>query len=220
MDTADGEPIRPAGNRPGPLVAMAVTLVAMWVVELVDAIVLGDRLQRLGIGPRTIEGLIGIPLAPLLHADWGHLVSNSVPFVALGWLVGLRGLPHWLAVTAAGVAVGGGLTWLLAGGTNHIGASGVVFAYFGALLGGAYYDRRPALLAPALVALFLYGGMLAGIVPQDAISWEGHLFGMVAGVGVARLRADPPPPRPVDDGPRYPWELDEPWLDEGGTTPP
>lgn len=195
---------------------LILALVALaWVIEVADSALLGDRLQTHGIGPRRIDGLDGIALAPLLHGDFGHLLSNSVPFVALGWLVALRGFRYWLWVTVMGMAIGGGLTWLLASGTNHIGASGVVFAYFGALLGGAYYDRRPAVLAPALIAITFYSGLLAGVVPQADISWEGHLFGLVAGILVARQLAEPPPPaEPEVDGPLYPWEADEPWLDE------
>lgn len=203
----------PARIVSSPLGLIVVGLVLMWAVELVDSLLLGDRLQGYGIGPRRIEGLAGILWAPWLHSGFGHLASNSVPFVALGWLVALRGLRYWLWVTAAAALGGGALTWLLAGGVNHIGASGVVFGYFGALLGAAYYDRRPAVLAPALVALLLYSGLLTGIVPQAAISWEGHLFGLVVGVLVARRLADPPPPREETDDPLYPWEADEPWLD-------
>ncbi len=215
MTTAASTGQRSADGPAGPVAVIAAALLAMWAVEIVDAGLLDDRLQEGGIGPRTIVGLRGILFAPLLHANFGHLLSNTVPFVVLGWLVALRGLSHWLAVTGGALLLGGGLTWLLAGGVNHIGASGIVFGYFGALLAGAFYDRRPALLAPALVAVLLYSSLAAGLVPQQAISWEGHLFGLIAGIVVARLRADPPPERPVDDEPRYDWELDEPWLDDG-----
>jgi len=197
-------------------IGLLVALAAMaWFVEIVDTTLLDDRLQRHGIHPRQIDGLPGVLWAPWLHASYGHLASNTVPFLALGWLVALRGVRYWATVTIAAVLVGGGLTWLFAGGTNHIGASGVVFAYFGALLAGAFYDRRPQMLAPALVTLLMYGGLLAGIVPQQEISWEGHLFGLLAGALVARRLADPPPDRPADDAddPIYPWEANEPWLD-------
>ena len=190
-------------------------VVAMWVVEIADTFVLGDRLQRHGIGPRRIDGLDGVVWGPLLHSDFGHLASNTIPFVVLGWLTMLRGFRFWLIVTVATVIGGGGLVWLLAGGSNHIGASGLVFGYFGALLGAALRSRQPATLAPALVALFLYGTMLAGVVPQEDISWEGHLFAMIVGFITAYRLVDRPEPRPEHtDEPHdflYPWELDEPW---------
>jgi membrane associated rhomboid family serine protease len=90
-------------------------------------------------------------------------------------------------VTVVVALLGGLLTWLFAGSGNHIGASGVVFGYFGALLGAAFFERRPAAFAPALVAIMLYYGLIVGLVPQDGISWEGHLFGAIAGLTVAKL---------------------------------
>ena len=176
---------------------LAMLIVALWVIEIVDT-ALGDPLQTHGIGPRRIDGLEGVLLAPLLHSGFGHLFSNTVPLAVLGWLVSLRGRAHWFAVTSAVWLGGGALVWLLAGGVNHIGASGLVFGYFGALLGAAIRARRPALLAAALVAIFLYGTMLVGIVPQVGISWESHLFGLLVGSVLGHHLADPPaPPDPV-----------------------
>ncbi len=193
---------------------LTVAVLVMWFVEIVDNELLDSTLQRGGIHPRRIDGLDGIFWTPWLHSDYGHVLSNSVPFIMLGWLVSLRGVRHLLAITAAVMIGGGGLTWLLAGGSNHIGASGIVFGFFGALLGNASNDRRPNQLAPALVAILFYGTLLAGLVPQDAVSWEGHLFGFIVGFFVARWLTE----QSVDqvdedaDAPMYPWELDEPWL--------
>ncbi len=199
--------------------ALAVAVVVMWALELVDSTLLDDRLQGNGIGPRRIDGLDGILWGPFLHSSFGHLASNTVPFLVLGWLTALRGFRYWLTVTLAVAIGGGGLVWLLGGGSNHIGASGLVFGYFGALMGAALRSRRPATLAPALVAVFLYGTILAGVVPQADISWEGHLFGLVVGFVVAYRLVDPPPPPAPDDDIMYPWEIDEPWrIDDTSPT--
>jgi len=191
---------------------VAATLVVLWVVESADSFLLSDRLQANGIHPRKLNGLDGILWAPLLHDGFGHLASNSIPFVVLGWLVSLRSKAQWAVVTIVSIAVGGALTWLFAGlgsdvPTNHIGASGVVFGYFGALVGAAFYERRPATLAPALVAIFLYGGILAGLVPQSRVSWEGHLFGLIAGVLAARWMSDRSRPAvdETDPDPSFDW---------------
>jgi membrane associated rhomboid family serine protease len=183
----------------------------LWAIELIDTLLLDDSLQSNGIHPRRSDGLDGIIWSPWLHSDFGHVTSNTVPFLVLGWLVALRGMRFWLTVTVTSMLFGGGLVWLLAGGSNHIGASGLVFGYFGALMGAAIRSRRPASLAPAMVAIFLYGTILAGIVPQDAISWEGHLFGLIVGLVVSLILVDPPPPKPAEDDVLYPWEMDEPW---------
>ena len=197
----------------------ALTLAAiglMWGIELVDVTILGDRLQGGGIHPRQADGLDGILGAPLLHVDWGHLAGNSVPLAVMGGLVSARGLRYWTGVTATVVLVGGFATWLLAGGTNHVGASGVVFGYFGALLGAAWFERKPAALWGAFLAIFLYSSIVAGIIPQPNLSWEGHLFGMLAGIAAAKVMAEPrqyrDPDDPDDPDDVQPWELDEPWL--------
>lgn len=184
----------------------------MWVIEVVDTTVLDEELQRNGILPRTRVGIDGILWAPFLHSDYGHVASNSVPLLALGGLVAVRGMRYWAWVTFAAVAVGGGLTWLLAGDGNHIGASGLVFAYFGAILGAAVFERRVRALGAALIALGFYSSLIAGLVPQDFVSWEGHLFGLAAGVIASKALAEPRlPPEERPDDPE-PWELDEPWL--------
>ncbi|MEM9714023.1 MAG: rhomboid family intramembrane serine protease [Actinomycetota bacterium] len=191
-----------------------VALAVIWVVEIVDTVVLDDRLQGNGIIPRRSEGLDGILWAPFLHSNFGHVWSNSIPLVVLGGLVSVRGFRYWAVVTAMAFFVGGGLTWALAGTGNHIGASGVVFGYFGAVLGAAWFERRPRPLAAALLAIFLYSGFVAGLVPQEGISWEGHLFGLLAGVVAAKLMAEPRRRRGEDDPSKVqPWEADEPWLD-------
>ncbi len=196
-----------------PVGLLVLALVVIWAIEIVDTFALDDRLQRNGIRPRRRDGLDGIGWAPFLHSDFGHVASNSVPLLALGGLVAIRGMRYWARITMVVIAVGGGLTWALAGSGNHIGASGVVFGYLGAILGAAVFERRPKALAPALLAIGFYSGMLAGLVPQEFISWEGHLFGLLAGVAAARWLAEPPQPRVDRPEDVQPWELDEPWLD-------
>ena len=146
------------------------------------------RGRRHPLGPATARGLPSphLQLGPLRRARW----SGGDP-----------GARRLATVTTAAVAIGGGLTWLLGGGGNHIGASGVVFGYLGALLGAAVFERRPAAVAPALVALLLYGTMLVGFVPQPGISWEGHLFGFVAGLLASKSLAEPRTPTPDYDFP-------------------
>lgn len=174
---------------------MVGALLAMWFIEAADTFVLGDRLQRNGIQPRRTAGIDGVLWAPFLHSTWSHLVSNTLPFAVLGGLVAVRGFNRWMAVSLSAILIGGGLTWALAGGGNHLGASGVVFGYFGALIGAAIFERRPASIAPALVAIMLYGGIIVGLAPQEGVSWEGHLFGAIGGLVASKMLADPQPRR-------------------------
>lgn len=162
-------------------------VVLMWAIEVVDSAVLGSRLERGGIEPRDVDGLDGILWAPFLHLDFAHLISNTAPFLVLGGLVAIAGLRKWLKVTALIMVIGGGLTWLFASNALHIGASGVVFGYFGYLIGAAVFERRLGPLIPAAIAIFLYSGIVFGVIPQAGISWEGHLFGVIAGIAAARI---------------------------------
>lgn len=176
---------------PTPVMIVVGMVVLMWVIEIIDTWVLSERLQRQGIAPREIDQLDGILWAPFLHADWRHITANTAPFLLLSALVAVRGFRNWVLVTAAGILIGGGLTWVFGGSGNHIGASGVVFAYLGSLLGAAFFERSARTAAPALVAILLYSTMLIGLVPQQGISWEGHLAGFVSGIGVSKLTARP-----------------------------
>lgn len=192
-----------------PFGVLVSLLLAMWVIEIADTFIFGNWFQSGGIHPRRIDGLDGIAWAPFLHGGWGHISSNSVPWLVLGGLVAVRGWRDWLTITLVSAGVGGLGTWLFAGGGNHIGASGVIFGYFGALLSAAFFERKPATVGPAFVVIMMYSSMLIGLVPQEGISWEGHLFGMLAGITAASMVATPP------ERPPYvpePWEADEPWL--------
>lgn len=158
----------------------------MWAVEIVD-LVAGD-LDAYGIRPRDAEGLVGVLTAPVLHAGFGHLIGNTIPFLALGATIALAGLARVAAVTLIVVAVSGLATWLIApANTIHVGASGVVFGYATYLIARAAYSRRALHLLVGLVVLALYGTtLLFGLFPTTGVSWQAHLFGGVGGVLAAR----------------------------------
>jgi membrane associated rhomboid family serine protease len=160
----------------------------MWVVEVVDAVD-DHRLDEYGIRPRDADGLIGIVASPFLHAGFDHLISNTVPFVLLGFAIAFRGAARVLAVTAIVALVGGLGTWLVAPAhTLHIGASGVVFGYAAYLLSRGIFDRDLPELAIGVVVGAIWGtALLSGLLPHEGISWQGHLFGAIGGVVAARL---------------------------------
>ncbi len=164
-------------------------LAAMWAVEIIDVII-NNRLEGGGIHPRRIDGLDGVLWAPFLHDDFGHLISNTVPFLVLGGLLALRGVRVWVMVTAIIIVVGGLATWVFARSGNHIGASGVVFGYLGFLVAAAVFERSLKAIAIAVLAGLLYGGLIFGILPSSTVSWEGHLFGALAGAAAAWLIAN------------------------------
>jgi len=114
----------PRQSRTDGLILVAAMAALMWVSEILD-VVLGHRLDRLGIEPRELDGLTGIALSPFLHGGFGHLIANTVPFVAMGAAIALSGLARVLAVTLIVAGVSGAGTWLIGSeGSVHIGASG------------------------------------------------------------------------------------------------
>ena len=183
--SGSGRDVRAAGFR---LVAAMAAL--MWLSEIVDAVV-GHRLDRYGIEPRDGDGLVGIVAAPFLHADFGHLASNTVPFLAMGFVIAFKGAMRVLTVTAVVVVISGVGTWLVAPDeTLHVGASGVVFGYATYLLSRGFFDRDLLELGVGfLVGAFWGTALLGGLLPQEGISWQGHLFGAIGGIVAARLLA-------------------------------
>lgn len=152
------------------------------VIHLINAIG-GHWLDRLGILPRTLSGLKGILFAPFLHASWGHLLSNTVPLLILGWMVMLRRKRDFFYVAGVSGAIAGIGTWIIGREAFHFGASGVVFGLIGYLISRAVMERKFWSILAAVATLFLYGGALFGIFPTSAgVSWEGHLFGLVGGI--------------------------------------
>ena len=166
---------------------LSTTVGATWTAFVVNGIA-GGALMQYGVIPRTLTGLRGILFAPFLHANMQHLIANTIPFLAMGWLVMLRDARHFLPVTIFAMLGSGLMAWLLgAPGSVHIGASGVVFGYFGFLLLGGWYARSFMSISLSILVAVLWGGLVLGIAPgQVGISWQSHLGGFIAGVLAAR----------------------------------
>ena len=150
--------------------------------------VLGGALLRFGIVPRTTDGLIGILVAPFLHANLNHLIANTLPFLLFGWLVMVRDSRHFLPVTLYAMLGSGLLAWTIgAPNTVHVGASGVIFGYLGFLLLAGWYARSVASVLISIAVAVVWGGTVAGVLPGvPGVSWQGHLGGFIGGVLAAR----------------------------------
>lgn len=178
---------------------------------------LGD-LSALALVPQHGPGLLGVLTAPLLHGSAGHWLANAASLLVLGPLVGtvypraaIRALPLIWILSGLG-------TWLIGRPSLHVGASGLGHGLLFLLLALGLLRRDRAAIAAALIAFFLYGGMLLTVLPREpGVSWEYHLCGALAGVLAAVLwrRADPAPPRPV-----YSWEIEPEPLPDSELEPP
>jgi membrane associated rhomboid family serine protease len=175
---------------------MLMLLGVLWALELVDQ-ASGNALDGYGIHARELDGLPEILTAPFLHAGWQHLVSNSLPFFVLGFLVLLSGLARWLVSTLTSIVSSGVFAWLLTpAGTIVLGASGLVFGWLTYLLARGLWSRRPGQVALAVLVLLVYGGLIWGVLPGAVgVSWQAHLGGAIGGVVAARYLHRRPPRR-------------------------
>lgn len=167
-------------------VTSAKLVAVLFVIGLLT--LLAPGLRGFGIWPRTVPGLVGILLAPLLHANGTHLMANALPLLVL--LTLLLGDRHYRPVRTLVMIwlLSGAGTWLIGRGDSvHIGASSIIYGLVTYLVAAAFWLKnwRAALIAVGVV--FFYGGIIYGILPrQGPISWEGHLCGALAGLWAAR----------------------------------
>ena len=164
----------------------ALLLVLLWLAYVIAINTEGGSLYWLGIYPRTVAGLVGIVLSPLLHADFEHALSNSIALALLGVALFYFYPREAFQVLVFGWLFSGLLTWLIARPAYHIGASGLIYVFGVYLIFRGWRVRRKALAALSLLVTFAYGSMIWGIFPAELhISWEGHLSGALVGVVLA-----------------------------------
>ncbi|MEN8120104.1 MAG: rhomboid family intramembrane serine protease [Bacteroidota bacterium] len=172
-------------------IVIALSAVALlWAILIIDSIIPID-FNQFGIIPRRTEGLKGILFAPLLHANWSHLISNSMPLLVL--LTGLFWLYNKVAIRVLifSTVIGGGLVWLLGREAFHIGASGVIFSLVAFFIASGIFKKNFKAIILAVFVFFMYGGIVWGVLPgQPGVSWEGHLFGFITGIGLAYFYRD------------------------------
>ena len=161
-------------NRLAGFKVIGVMVALMWGLEVIDAIA-GGSLDEYGIEPRDDGGLVGVVAAPFLHAGFGHLIANTVPFVVMGLVIALKGAVRVLAVTAIVGLISGLGTWLVAPEfTLHIGASGVVFGYATYLVSRGAFNRDALELAVGLIVVLVWARRCSGgCVPRTASPGRG-----------------------------------------------
>lgn len=171
-------------------------VVVMVVVQLVNSFPALSLVQKAGIEPRQVDGLLGVLTAPFVHGSWSHLLANAVPLLIFGFLLMVNGAKQFVAVTVLVWLVSGLGVWLTAPGNSvTVGASGVVFGWLAYLVVRGVFTRNLGQIVVGLVLLALWGGIFWGVLPgANGISWQAHLFGALGGVLAAFLtaRADGP----------------------------
>lgn len=157
-----------------------------------------------GIVPRNFVGLRGIIFSPMFHSGWKHIINNSVPLSVLSFFAVLFYQRTAYFVIIFGWLLTGLLVWL--GGNLifgyptgcHIGASGLVYMLASYVFFSGVIKKSRNLIAVSLIVVFLYGGMVWGVIPEELmphfyredsnpISWESHLSGALVGLLFAFL---------------------------------
>ena len=165
---------------------VGVLIALCWTVFVLNNLILDGHLNQYGIRPRHAGGLPGIFWSPFLHGSLKHLLANTLPLAMLGGILCLRTRNEFGIVTVAGTILSGGLTWLIGRNAYHIGASGLIFCFFGYLASLALFERKIGTLIVSVVCVIGYGGIVRGMLPtSSAISWEGHLAGFISGIILA-----------------------------------
>jgi membrane associated rhomboid family serine protease len=154
----------------------------LWIIKILE-VHFKWNLVNYGIRPRIAEGLPGIITGPFIHANYEHLISNSLPMLVVG-----TALIYFYREIAFRVIIliylfTGFWVWIAARPDSHIGASGLIYGFVCFLFFSGIFRKDRRLLAISLLVTFLYGSLVWGILPVDqSISWESHLFGSIAGI--------------------------------------
>ena len=165
------------------LLVLGAFVAVLWAVQVVNWLTGYVLNFWFGLIPREFEGLDGVALMPMLHGSFPHLMANTPPVLVMGALLCVTATRALALVNAVIVLAGGAAVWLLGSTAIHVGASGLVFGWFGFLVARGAIDRCPVTMGVAAVVAFLYGAMIWGVLPGRAgVSWEAHLFGALAGV--------------------------------------
>ena len=158
-------------------------LAVIWALQIVNWLTGYELSQRFGVRSWDTDGLTGILTAPFLHWSWSHIQGNSGPLFIFGFLAAYRGVRRFLGVTGL-IAVASGLgAWFTASpGTVGAGASGIVFGYFGYILVRGAFDRHLIDIVIGVVMALCFAYQFAGLLPQEGVGWQAHLFGFVGGI--------------------------------------
>src|SRR5260370_5234354 len=165
------------------LFVMVGVLALIWALQVANYADSYHLSQSYGIWPRSIGHLPYILTALFLHASWGHIEGNSGPLFIFGFLAAYRGLAKFAAVTAIVVLTSGLAAWFFeASRTVGVGASGVVFGYFGYIIVRGLFDRHAIDVLIGAVMALCFAHQFAVLVPHQGIGWQAPVGGLAGGI--------------------------------------
>lgn len=182
----------------------AIVLIIIWSVKIFE-IIFDYDFTEYGVLPRKFNGLIGILFSPLIHSDFNHLLSNSLPVIILCLLIFNFYSQIAKKILIYLYFISGLWLWCIGRESFHIGASGLIYAMASFLFFSGILRKNSQLSAVALLVIFIYGGLFWGLFPiHKNVSWEGHLTGFIAGILVSFIFRKDGPKRK-----KYNWEIEE-----------
>jgi membrane associated rhomboid family serine protease len=170
---------------------MAGILAVLWIIQVVN-FADGYRLTfDYGIVPRDIGRLPDILTAPFLHVSWAHIEGNSGPLFIFGFLAAYRGVKKFAAVSVVVIITSGLAAWLFgSANTVGVGASGVVFGYFGYIMVRGFFDRHPIDMAIGAIMALCFAYQFTVLLPKAGIGWQAHIGGLVGGIAAGWIFRD------------------------------
>lgn len=188
-------------SAPGPIrvaaTGIAGVTAGLYGIEAVDSASSNSLDHNLGLRSHDVGDLWAVFTSPLVHANWAHLLGNTLPLVVLGFIVLLEGWRRFAGVSVIGAIAAGLSAWLFSPGhTVTIGASGVIFALLTYLIARGVYTRKVGQIIVGVMIAIAFGSLVWGVLPTTpGISWQAHLGGAVGGVLAAWLLSDRSPDR-------------------------
>ncbi|EOD67253.1 rhomboid family intramembrane serine protease [Amycolatopsis vancoresmycina] len=166
------------------LFVMVGLLAVLWLVQIVNAVDDYGIGRDLGIEPRDPASLPDVLTSPFMHSSWGHIEANSGPLFIFGFLAAYRGVKKWFAVSLLIIVASGLGVWFTAPSNSvTVGASGLLFGYFGYVIVRGLFDRHPIDIVIGLVMALCFAYQFTSLLPTDErVSWQGHLFGFAGGI--------------------------------------
>jgi membrane associated rhomboid family serine protease len=165
------------------LVVMVGIFAVLWIVQIINN---ADHYRLsidYGIEPRRVSDLPHILTAPFLHWSWAHIEGNSLPLLVLGFLVAYRGIPRFLVVTAIVILTSGVAIWLTSpSGADTVGASGVIFGWFGYVIVRGFFSRNKVDIAVGVLVMLYYLPIFTDLLPSPHLSYQGHIGGLLGGI--------------------------------------
>jgi membrane associated rhomboid family serine protease len=165
------------------LFIMVGVLALLWVIQIFNWAGHYGLTQHYGIRSRDVGSLLDIFTAPFLHVSWAHIEGNSGPLFIFGFLAAYRGVAKWAWVTLVIVVLSGLAAWFTeSSNTVGVGASGVVFGYFGYIMVRGFFDRHGIDMLVGAVMALCFAYQFTVLLPHAGIGWQAHIGGLVGGV--------------------------------------